>query len=445
MSYKIEGSNAKLPECVQIFGVKDTPTGIVRIHQAIYKPIGNQGDDGPFDFQITGSGAQYIYLYGTRLHCNIKIQTLDGKDISAAENCGPVNNTMDSLFRQCDTTLQDKLVSSADMNYPYKGFFHNFLNYGQHAKEEQLSAMVLWSKDIAGKMDATSPVTGGNTGLTKRFVRLQKSIECDLEGPLRADIFQIRKPLLNGVMLKVKLWPSANAFRLMATSPNKYKIVFTLVELKMVLVTFSPALITSHAEILSDTNAHYDYYKHEIKALSLPAGQRTVNLEDMWLGDIADKLVVGLVSAKAYSGDYTKNPFNFQHFNLNLIDVQINGVSCKNCPLFPKIEYVMDGTKKINASNVLPSYLTLFDGINKYLKNVELDIDLDEYIDGNFVHVFDTTSTDPCGESENQLLRKGNMKLCIQFKEALPETVTLIIKGSFPAYFEIDEARNVFP
>ena len=116
MSLKVEGSDAVIPECAQIFDIKTTQTGILRVHEVAYKPIGNLGEDGPFDFQISGSGAQYVYLKGSRIHAQIKIVKTDGSDIIAAEHCGPINDTLDSLFRQVDVTLQDKLVSTADVS-----------------------------------------------------------------------------------------------------------------------------------------------------------------------------------------------------------------------------------------------------------------------------------------------------------------------------------------
>ena len=327
------------------------------------------------------------------------------------------------------------------MNYPYKAFFHNLLSHGYHVKEDQLLAKILWSKDTAGKMDDTSPVTGSNTGLTKRFVRLQKSIVCDLEGPLLSDVFQVNELLLNGVNLKVKLWPSTNAFRLMSATANAYKIVFTAVELKMIYVTLSPALITSHAEILNDRNAHYAFIRNEIKTISIPSGQRSVNIEDFFLGEVADKVVIGFVSATAYSGDESKNPYNFKHYKLSYLDLQVNGVSVKGCPKFPKIKFTTDISSTINECNVVPSYLTLFDS-----KGSDLDIDLEDYVNGYFLHVFDTTATDPCSDTNNKTMQqKGNMKLSLQFEEDLSETVMLIVRGSFPSYFEVDSSRNVFP
>ena len=107
----------------------------------------------------------------------------------------------------------------------------------------------------------------------------------------------------------------------------------------------------------------------------------------------------------------------------------------KGCPKFPKIKFSVDGTATINECQVVPSFLTLFDS-----KGKDLDIDLNDYTSGYFLHVFDTTSSDPCNDTTNKtILRKGNMKLRLQFEKDLSETVMLIVRGSFPAFFEVDE------
>jgi hypothetical protein len=39
-----------------------------------------------------------------------------------------------------------------------------------------------------------------------------------------------------------------------------------------------------------------------------------------------NEVVSELISQKAANGDYTENPFNFQHFNLSEVTLKVNGV-----------------------------------------------------------------------------------------------------------------------
>jgi hypothetical protein len=41
---------------------------------------------------------------------------------------------------------------------------------------------------------------------------------------------------------------------------------------------------------------------------------------------LPSKVVFELISQKAANGDYTENPFNFQHFTLSEVTLKVNGV-----------------------------------------------------------------------------------------------------------------------
>ena len=47
----------------------------------------------------------------------------------------------------------------------------------------------------------------------------------------------------------------------------------------------------------------------------------------MFQGEIPSRLVLGLVSSRAYSRDYKKSPFNFQHFDCNFVALYVDGQS----------------------------------------------------------------------------------------------------------------------
>lgn len=75
-----------------------------------------------------------------------------------------------------------------------------------------------------------------------------------------------------------------------------------------------------------------------------------MNIDDVFQGDIPESLVVGLVSSRAYSGDYTLNPYNFQHFNCNFAAFYVDG---KSVPTNPKEPNYSKGT-------YISAYLSLF-------------------------------------------------------------------------------------
>ena len=100
-----------------------------------YHPVSTLTDNGPIEFNIPGSGEDYIDLTNTFLHLGVKITAADGANIADAAAIGPVNLLMHSLFSQVDVALNDKLVSSSTNTYAYRAYLETLLNYGKEAKE----------------------------------------------------------------------------------------------------------------------------------------------------------------------------------------------------------------------------------------------------------------------------------------------------------------------
>ena len=87
-----------------------------------YYPVSTLTDNGPIEFNISGSGKDYINLANTFLHLGVKITAADGANIEDAAAIGPVNLLMHSLFLQVDVALNDKLVSSSTSTYAYRAY-----------------------------------------------------------------------------------------------------------------------------------------------------------------------------------------------------------------------------------------------------------------------------------------------------------------------------------
>ena len=60
----------------------------------------------------------------------------------------------------------------------------------------------------------------------------------------------------------------------------------------------------------------------------------------------------GLLSQTGVNGDYTKNPFNFQHFNMAEVSLKVNGVEVYGTPL--KLDFGVN-------RNYTAAYVRLFE------------------------------------------------------------------------------------
>ena len=78
-----------------------------------YHLVSTLTDNVPIEFNIPGSGKDYIDLTNTFLRMDVKITAADEANAAYAAAVEPVNLLMNSLFSQVDIALNDKLVSSS--------------------------------------------------------------------------------------------------------------------------------------------------------------------------------------------------------------------------------------------------------------------------------------------------------------------------------------------
>ena len=62
-----------------------------------------------------------------------------------------------------------------------------------------------------------------------------------------------------------------------------------------------------------------------MKHLSISANQTSINFDNIFPGVLPDLVVVGLVSDGDFPGGYQRNPFNYQIFGVNRIELKRNG------------------------------------------------------------------------------------------------------------------------
>ena len=76
----------------------------------------------------------------------------------------------------------------------------------------------MFFKDSPTAMDHTNPFDGIISGLIirQRFTNMNAS--CDMQGPLMADVCHLDRYMLNGVEIRIKLWPTVLELNLMADS-----------------------------------------------------------------------------------------------------------------------------------------------------------------------------------------------------------------------------------
>ena len=296
----------------------------------------------------------------------------------------------------------------------------------------------MFYKDTPGKMDVANPVAAddaANKGLKVRYDFTKESHVVDMMRPIRSDIFLEDRLMLNGVNLRIKLNRAKNSFCLMSSAAAQTsKVVITEAVLFVRKVKLASSIILSHAAALKHSSAKYPVRRIDCKVLSIPRGFSSFNPYNLFLGHIPKRIVQVLVDIQAYN-TYSTNPFNFKHHNLTQIGVYVDGAQIPRKPLFLNFD-------EAGGQNVIAGYQILLSGTGKLSQDEGNQISRSNYGSGYTAFCFDL-SPDHCSGDHFELIKQGNLRAELHFKEPLANTVNLIVLAEFQNLIEIDRNRNV--
>ena len=428
MSFAHEMSCECTKSELDLFSVPPTQTSMEQGTWVEYHPLTTVAGDSPIEFDISGSGDDYIDFANTMLYVRAKVTRANGDNLAADAAIAPVNLFLHSLFSQVDISLNGTLITASTNTYPYRAMLETLLSYGEDAKRSQLTS-ALFYKDKAGAMDSVTVEGNTNDGFMKRRALARESREIDMMGRIHADIFFQDRYMLNEVGVKIKLSRSKNNFCLMGGG----KVQITHASLFVRKVKLMPSVFLAHAKTLERGTAKYPIKRVVCKSFTIPQNYLDVSHEKLFSGQLPTRIVIGLVSNRAFNGNAESNPFNFQHFGLSEMALYLDGQQQHAVrPIQP--DYGND--------RYIRAYDTLFAGTGKLCKDEGLYISREDYSEGYALYAFDLTAD--LGEDDHfSLVRQGNVRLSLKFSTPLTNTVTVIAYAEFENIIEIDRDRNI--
>ena len=416
------------PPELALFDAPDSTIAVQKVEYVEYRPT-SQLNSGPLQFHVPPSSS-YIDLSRTKLCLKIRIAQADGTPAADAAAVAPVNLVLHSLWEQVDIQIQQKTVSSTGgQSYGYRAMIETLLQYGRGAKQTFLQAQGFY-KDTGGFVDSMVPDLKGNRGWVSRFALFDGGRTVDLQGPLLSDICQQPRALLDGVELQVRMWPAKSEFVLASLEGDaaKYRIVVVEASLRVCKITAIPAVVLAHTETLQKFPALYPFTRTELKTFQVNEGQYGFHLEDLFQSDVPNRVVVAMVSADAFNGKISTNPYHFKHFDLAKVGLFLDDHSIPGKPL----------ETDFSGGNYMEAFNTLFqvgDG------DEGCDITRADYLGGYTLFVFRLFPD----QNPNNVppTSRGNVRISGTFRHALPENITMLVYAQFPAILQIDAARSI--
>ncbi|KAK3932720.1 hypothetical protein KUF71_002691 [Frankliniella fusca] len=198
-------------------------------------------------------------------------------------------------------------------------------------------------------------------------------------------------------------------------------------------VTISPSVLLAHAQALEKSPAKYPVNRIDIKTVTITQGLRDKTIDNLFLNSLPQRVIIGFVDNRAFNGDYTRNPFNFQHFNLNYIQMHVDGDPVPAQPLTPDFSNDL----------YMECYNTLFSGTGIHWKDEGNNISWSAYPKGSTLFAFDLSPDWSANQPHWNLQRQGTLRLDLRFAAPLAQPINCIIYAEFQNLIEIDKNRNV--
>ena len=400
-----EQSSQCLRSELDLFSLPPTQTATDGSQWVEHSPVSTITSSSPIEFIVSGSGEVYMDLNNTLLEVKACIKTTNDSPVDAAVAVAPINNTLHSLFSQIDVSLNDVNVSSATTTYPYRAYIETHLNYGTDANKSRLQAAMCFIDDnltVSNPIDDSS--SARNMGLKRRHGICTAKPTFDMIGPLHVDVFNQSKYMLNGVTMKVRMTRSKDSLILMAKSDvtESFKVDILSAKLFVRKLKITPSLCLAHERILQQKTAKYPITRVECKVIHLPQGQKSFTHDNLFLGQLLKRIVLGLVDNRAFNGDISLNPYNFQHCNLNYLTVHLDGQQVPWAPLQPSF----------SGSSYIRAFYTQFTGGDGISSDTGNTIGREQFVNGHALYCFDLTPdlSSSCGHHFS-VTKSGNLRL----------------------------------
>jgi len=429
MDYQFEKSAEGFDSRYSIFSPKPVNSATKQEVLIDFRPISQLSPGQNIEFNAPNTSLYYTDLSRTRLMLKVRILKQDLTPITEGNNVGLINNAMHSIFRQVDVSLQQQNISpEIGVAYPYKAMIDALT---QNTESELTSKFntELFYKDSAVFMDSVDVDAMTNKGLVTRFEYTSNGKVCVMEGVLRSDLFSIKAFIINGVCLNIKLYPAKPEFSLMTGEVTKYVVDITDATLKVCYIQPSNSLLIGHSEALQRGPAIYPYTRSVLKTFTIPPGLFNWSIDSLFSSEIPDVLYVCMVDSESFNGDFKKNPFNFQNFNLDYLCLYVEGVPVNMTAFLPNF----------NADHFTSEYRALFENGQSGSGG-----DIITYADFKAGYaIYKIAINEGMKEDYVSLGKRGQTRLTMRFSVALPNPITVITYGKFCHILQIDQARNV--
>lgn len=357
-----------------------------------------------------------------------------------------VNNILPSLFSSCEVFANETLISDPQY-YGYRAMVETILNNNAEMAATLHAAQGFILDSNPGSLDAT-----GNDSYSKRatYARMK---EIELAGKIYADIFSVPTLMLPGINFKIRFKRASNDFAIInpykdppanadgtipAGGVDKDK-TYSIHLLEATLFVRRYQMLASlslrnHQLLQKGALIKYPIRRVQVRSFYVPNGTTTFNNNTLLSGILPERIVLMLVANESVGGKLDTNPYNFEDFYLDQLEITSSNQMCK----FPLIGMNF----KSGAEKVLKPYFFSMLGVTSAQTLDGFPMHLSTFKKkGNSLFVFDLR--DASGAQTSQPLRSGSINISMKFRKSLEKAISVIIYSEYSASITVDKLLQV--
>lgn len=403
----------------------------------------NSIESSPFVFDIqSSSNSHFIYLPASVLHMKLRVTKKDGSAIALTDDvsCSPLAL---SVLSQAECYVNDVLCSDlSSTSFAIKSFNEIAFSYGSAAKEAQMKG-TMYSHERAEEADRLSTLGEeddiNQTLKARKVDYLVGSKPIHLVRPLNVDFMNGEKFLPPHIKVQLKFTKNNDHYCLIApNTTTEYKITVENMYLVVRRVIVNHAFASLFAERRLKNLIRMPFCLSGIRTHLLTSGTQSKLIPNIADGiRNARQLFVTMYDSDAFNGMLNQNPFNSQPFDLESIEVQINGKP--NKVVWENLDFSSETVK--NGS--LPGYLCLLRNLGVTWQDEDLGLKMSDYAKHRWAFAMDF-SPDLCGFYRNhQSEASDSINLSLRFKKPLSKAVMVCVHITRDAEVVINESKKV--
>jgi len=402
------------------------PENVLRTGNTIeLNPINSMTNSGPFEFSISKDPDHYLYLPMTRLYGNLKVVKLDGSALTDADNTSVCNLFPQSIFKQIEIEIEGTQINDiSSSTYALKAFIETILTYGTEAKGTHLQ-MAGWSTDTVTKENDVD-----SDSFKKRKAQIVNK-DYYFSMIIHCDFFQMERFLLPNTGVTIKFIRNADSYSLLSNTLVA-KILVQSLRLSVHKIKIAPEFDKAIESNLVKEPALYPLTQSKIKSFLLHSGSSTISIQSILTGTLPQSIVIGFLSDSSFTGSISSNPFTFSHFNLNLLNLRVNGNPFHPRPFQPNY----------TTGDYMREYRNLMDHGGCQHGNNVITISPKEFLYNANFYIYDFTP-DLCNSYHHHTLKHGHIDVELGWSTPLSHNIYMIVYSSHKQTIVIDSNRNV--